>query len=156
MEQVTHTVENGGILLKTSIHARPSEKTPIMLTQHIYWNLDAFQGSDTILAHTLRVAASRVVAVDGDALPTGDFVDVAGTPFDFREPKPIDWRWDETAGLCGGGWSCCASRAASTDLSSLSTRSGCGGYDNCWIYDGPHDETPGVSLWSDLSGIRYV
>ena len=32
----------------------------------------------------------------------------------------------------------------------------CQGYDNCWIYD--HDESikPGVTLWSDVSGIKCV
>ncbi|KAI0684772.1 galactose mutarotase-like protein [Cerioporus squamosus] len=129
---VTHTVENGGIL-HTSILAQPTEKTPIMLTQHIYWNLDAFQGSDEVLDYKLHVDSSRVVAVDGDAIPTGKFIDVAGTPFDFREAKPISWRWNETVGLCGGE---------------------CSGYDHCWIYDKSHEKTPGISVWSDLSGIR--
>ena len=74
-----------------------------MLTQHIYWNLDAFRGSDNVLNHKLHVDSSRVVAVDGDAIPTGDFIDVTDTPFDFRETKPIDWDWNQTVGLCGGG-----------------------------------------------------
>ncbi|KAH9910660.1 galactose mutarotase-like protein [Epithele typhae] len=129
---VTHSVENGGIF-KTHIIAKPTEKTPIMLTQHIYWNLDAFQGSENILKHKLHVDSSRVVAVDGDAIPTGDFINVAGTPFDFRTPRSIDWDWDETVGLCLGE---------------------CSGYDHCWIYDHAHDTVPGVTLWSDVSGIK--
>ncbi|KAM5537817.1 hypothetical protein V8D89_008585 [Ganoderma adspersum] len=129
---VTHSVENGGTL-RTSVHATATEKTPIMLTQHIYWNLDAFQGADDVLAHQLHVDASRVVAVDGDAIPTGDLIDVGGTPFDFRETQKIGARWNDTVDLCGGG---------------------CQGYDNCWIYDHSEQARPGVSLWSDLSGIR--
>ena len=31
---------------------------------------------------------------------------------------------------------------------------GCQGYDNCWIYDGDKTREPGISLWSELSGIR--
>ena len=89
--------------MKTTVHATATELTPIMLTQHIYWNLDAFQGSEDILGHHLHVDASRVVAVDGDAIPTGEFIDVAGTPFDFRTPERIDFRWNETVGLCLGG-----------------------------------------------------
>ena len=100
---MTHSVESGGVL-RTSVHARATEKTPIMLTQHIYWNLDAFQqGSSDVLDHKLHVDASRVVAVDGDAIPTGEFIDVEGTPFDFREARAIGARWGETVGLCGGG-----------------------------------------------------
>ena len=102
---MTHSVESGGTL-RTSVHARATEKTPIMLTQHIYWNLDAFQGpgSDTVLAHRLRVDASRVVAVDGDAIiPTWDLIDVGGMPFDFREMQAIGARWNDTVDLCGGG-----------------------------------------------------
>ncbi|KII84547.1 hypothetical protein PLICRDRAFT_179370 [Plicaturopsis crispa FD-325 SS-3] len=129
----THTVENGGVL-KTTVHASATEKTPIMLTQHIYWNLDAFQdNSSDILSHHLQVDSSRVVEVDGDAIPTGAFIDVEGTPFDFKDAKTIDWDWNQTAGLCGGG---------------------CSGYDNCWIYDHDHSTTPGVTLWSDKSGIK--
>ncbi|KAI0773486.1 galactose mutarotase-like protein [Fomes fomentarius] len=129
---VTHTVKNGGIL-ETSIVAKPSEKTPIMLTQHIYWNLDAFQGSDNVLNHTLRVDSSRVIAVDSYAIPTGEFIDVQDSPFDFREAHTIGARWDKTVDLCGAG---------------------CQGYDNCWIYDHGESKSPGVSLWSDLSGIK--
>lgn len=144
----THTVSNGGIL-KTSVHATATEKTPIMLTQHIYWNLDAFQdGSENILNHHLKIDSSRVVDVDGDAVPTGRFIDLnkplpvgefnnvssSDNTFDFRKEQKIGQRWDAAVNLCGLG---------------------CQGYDNCWIYDNG-EEAPrvGTSLWSDLSGIR--
>lgn len=74
-----------------------------MLTQHVYWNLDAFQGSDNVLGHHLHVDGSRVVTVDGDAIPTGEFIQVERTPFDFRTPETIGARWDDTVDLCGGG-----------------------------------------------------
>ncbi|THH31196.1 hypothetical protein EUX98_g2962 [Antrodiella citrinella] len=128
----THAVENGGIL-KTTVHATATEETPIMLTQHIYWNLDAFQGSEDILNHHLHVDASRVVDVDGDAIPLGDFIDVTGTVFDFRPTEKIGFRFNETVGLCGAP---------------------CQGYDHCFIYDHNHTVTPGVTLWSDVSGIK--
>lgn len=34
--QATHSVSNDGVL-RTTVHASATEKTPIMLTQHIYW-----------------------------------------------------------------------------------------------------------------------
>ncbi|CAL1715930.1 unnamed protein product [Somion occarium] len=128
----THTVENGGIL-KTTVHATATEETPIMLTQHIYWNLDAFQGSEDILNHHLHIDSSKVVRVDGNAVPTGQFINVNNSVFDFRIPKKINWDWNATVGLCGGE---------------------CQGYDHCWIYDHDESSKPGVSLWSDVSGIR--
>ncbi|KAF9456954.1 galactose mutarotase-like protein [Collybia nuda] len=129
----THTVSNGGIL-KSVVRATASQKTPIMLTQHVYWNLDAFQdGSNDILSHHLQVDASRVIDVDGNLIPTGDFINVDGTPFDFRKEQAIGARWNDTFNLCG---------------------SGCQGYDSSWVYDRSEVSRTGTSLWSDLSGIR--
>lgn len=66
-------------------------------------NIDAFQGSENILNHHLRIDASRVVQVDGDFVPTGIFINVSGTPWDFRTAQPIDYRFGEAVGLCGPG-----------------------------------------------------
>ncbi|EEB90761.1 hypothetical protein MPER_10990, partial [Moniliophthora perniciosa FA553] len=128
----THTVQNGGIL-KTEVKAKATEKTPIMVTQHIYWNLDGFIGSENILDHHLQVDSSRVVKLDSNAIPTGELINVGGTPFDFRKESKIGARWSATQGLCGDG---------------------CQGYDHCWIYDKDESKKAGTSLWSDNSGIR--
>ncbi|RXW14850.1 hypothetical protein EST38_g11001 [Candolleomyces aberdarensis] len=129
----THTVENGGVL-KTVVKATATEKTPIMLTQHTYWNLDAFQDAtvDTVLdTHHLQITSSRVLDVDTNMIPTGKFINVSNTAFDFRRAQTIGARWDATTALCGEG---------------------CQGYDSEWIYD---DQKRGrTSLWSDASGIR--
>jgi aldose 1-epimerase len=134
----THEVSNGGVL-RTSVRATASEKTPIMVTQHVYWNLDAFKdGQTTVLNYQAQIDASRVVRLDGDAIPTGQFLDLNATAnkdalFDFRKPRTIGKFWNQTVGLCGGA---------------------CQGYDHAWIYD--HDETKrsGTSLYSPSSGIR--
>ncbi|KAG6897483.1 hypothetical protein C0992_001088 [Termitomyces sp. T32_za158] len=105
-----------------------------MLTQHIYWNLDAFQdGVNDILGHHLQVDSSKVIAVDGIAIPTGPFIQVEGTPFDYRKEQKIGARWNDTINLCGPG---------------------CQGYDNAWVYDNIESNKIGTSLWSDVSGIR--
>ncbi|KAI0751948.1 galactose mutarotase-like protein [Daedaleopsis nitida] len=129
---VTHTVSNGG-QYKVSILAKASQKTPIMLTQHIYWNLDGFQGADTIFDYNLELEASRVVAVDGTLIPTGEFTNVSDTALDFRTAQKIGSRWNDTVGLCGAD---------------------CQGYDNCWVYDRDVSKDSGFAMWSDLSGIK--
>lgn len=56
-----------------------------------------------ILNHTLYIDASKVVALDGNAIPTGAFINVQGTPFDFRKPQKLSARWDKTVDLCSQG-----------------------------------------------------
>ncbi|KAH8111265.1 galactose mutarotase-like protein [Phellopilus nigrolimitatus] len=129
----THSVESGGVL-KTTVHASATELTPIMTTQHIYWNLNAFQqGSEDILNHTLRVDGAKVIATDSIQIPTGPFIEVEGTAYDFQKAREIGDNWNETVGYCGPG---------------------CQGFDNCWIYNNDESSSAGVSLWSTLSGIR--
>jgi len=60
--------------------------TIVNLTQHSYFNL---AGSGDILDHSLMIPAEQFTPVDAGLIPTGEFRDVAGTPFDFRAPKPI-------------------------------------------------------------------
>ncbi|KAL1744594.1 galactose mutarotase-like domain-containing protein [Schizophyllum fasciatum] len=130
----THSVHKGGIL-KSKLWANATEKTPIMITQHVYWNLDAFQNnsSDVLSSHHLRVDADKVIAVDDNQVPTGEFINVTGTALDFNEEQPINAKWNETFDLCGPG---------------------CQGYDNCWIFTNATDRGARTSLWSNSSGIR--
>ncbi|KAJ6470576.1 galactose mutarotase-like protein [Mycena vitilis] len=122
----TYTVLSGGIL-RMSVHATASEKTPIMVTHHDYWNLCGFvQGCDDIMGHTLQIAGSRVIEVDGDAIPTGKLLDVNGTAYDFRSERMIG--------------------------EAFQTYPKFQGYDNAWVYDGKTDRVR-ATLYSKLSGI---
>lgn len=58
--------------------------TALNLTNHAYFNL---AGEGTIHNHTLQVLADTVTATTEDLIPTGDFLPVAGTPYDLREPR---------------------------------------------------------------------
>ncbi len=60
--------------------------TLVNLTNHTYFNL---HGGGSALGHELQVFSGRFCENDGGCLPTGRLLDVAGTPFDFRAPKPI-------------------------------------------------------------------
>ena len=62
--------------------------TLVNLAQHAYWNLGGHDAGD-VLGTELRLCAARYTPVDESLIPTGDLADVAGTPFDFRTPKPI-------------------------------------------------------------------
>lgn len=60
--------------------------TLVNLTNHAYYNLN---GGGSVLEHELTVFAERFCENDGGCLPTGKLLWVEGTPFDFRQPKPI-------------------------------------------------------------------
>jgi aldose 1-epimerase len=72
--------------LRIDYEAETDRATPVNLSQHIYFNLT---GGGDILDHTLRIAASAITPVRGDLIPTGEFMPVAGTPFDLRGARVI-------------------------------------------------------------------
>jgi aldose 1-epimerase len=79
--------------LSISYEAGTDKKTPINLTNHAYWNLKG-EGKGDVLGHVLRLEADEYTAVDSSAnlIPTGEIVQVAGTPFDFTTPRAIGER----------------------------------------------------------------
>jgi len=95
-----------------------TENTPIMLSNHIYWNLNGFK-HPTILKDTwLQLPLSeRFIATDSIQVPNGSISTVMETSngaMDFTAGKLIGQDIQYTEGLCG------------TD---------CIGYDNCFIID---------------------
>lgn len=77
--------------LTIDYRAETDRPTIVNLTNHTYWNL-AGEGSGTVEAHVLRLAASRYTPVDASLTPTGELGPVQDTPFDFTEATPIGAR----------------------------------------------------------------
>lgn len=63
-------------------------ETVCNLTNHSYFNLNGFD-SGSIGTHILQINSEFYTPNSADGMPTGEVLSVAGTPFDFRAPKPI-------------------------------------------------------------------
>ena len=123
-----------------------TQATPIMLSSHTYWNLDAFQNPETNLAlnHTLYMPYGGTrIGVDSILIPNGTILqNQQGTANDFwSAPKTLGqgFQQDGIDGNCG---------------------TGCNGYDTCYLTEregyGPYNwrQAPVVTLASAFTGIQ--
>ncbi len=74
--------------LRITMKARSDRSTVVNLTNHSYWNLNGHQAGP-VLDHEVILFADAYTPVDRHLIPTGEIRPVAGTPFDFTEPKTI-------------------------------------------------------------------
>ena len=126
--QVTYTLTNSNVL-RIDYYATTDSETICNLTNHSYFNLCGHD-SPTISNHKLQIFADKITAVDNDLIPTGEFIDVTGTPFDFRTEKEI--------GL---------------DLEAAGKISGTGGYDHNFVLQG---EGVAAVAYSPTTDIRMI
>lgn len=117
------------------------QDTPIMLANHIYWNLNAFKQSTILNDTTLWMPYSdRYIVVDPILIPTGALGSVSNLPaLDFLSPKLLGTAVANSTGVCGAG---------------------CTGIDNAFILDRPAAASPTspsfpvLRLWSETTGIQ--
>jgi aldose 1-epimerase len=90
------TYRLAGSTLRVELTAVADAETPVNLAQHTHFNLDQ---SPSILDHTLQLAADFYTPTDAGLIPTGEIKAVAGTPYDFREARPLRMTNPATSGL---------------------------------------------------------
>lgn len=127
------TYEVVGTRLSLDFEATSDAATVVNLTNHSFFNLS---GTGSALSHELSIEADRILPVAPGGIPTGDELDVAGTPFDFRRPVPIEAR------LRDGHPQIMATR----------------GYDHNWCLTGGRTDTarPVARLFDPASGRAVV
>ncbi|MBR1873811.1 MAG: galactose mutarotase [Eubacterium sp.] len=85
--KVTYTLTDDNEL-KIEYFSRCDDNTIYNPTNHTYFNLKG-EGSGTITDHILQINSDQVTVADDESIPTGEFIDVEGTAYDFRTPKRI-------------------------------------------------------------------
>lgn len=128
--------------LRLIYDAVPDQDTIINMTNHSYFNLDGHDSGD-VLKELVTLDADYFTRADAQSIPTGELVDVTGTPMDFRMPRALG-------------------EAIDADYEAVQLGKG---YDHNWVLknNGKFDkvaqavsEKSGIvmEVWTDLPGIQ--
>ncbi len=71
-----------------SYNATSDKPTPINLTHHGYFNLSG-DLNNSILSHELKINSDEILENNSDSMPTGNFINVNSTPFNFKKFRKI-------------------------------------------------------------------
>lgn len=86
---VTYTLPDDADELTIDFAATADAPTACNLTNHVFFNL---AGLGSVLDHRVTLHSDRLVPVTDSLIPTGEFMDVTNSPFDFRRPHAIGER----------------------------------------------------------------
>lgn len=102
--QISYTLTDDNEL-KLQYYVTSDKHTLINMTNHSYFNL-AGHNSGNIENHVLQINATKYTPVFERLIPTGEFVPVEGTVFDFRQPRRVgqDINADEVQLKYGQGY----------------------------------------------------
>ena len=89
---VTYSLTDDNEIL-IDYEATTNDSTYVNLTNHAYFNLLG-EAVAPILDHKIQILADYITPVDSTLIPTGEFMPVEDTPFDFRKPHKIGKRID--------------------------------------------------------------
>lgn len=139
----TYTLTDDASWISRLVSIPFNEATPIMLANHVYWNLGAYTTQDSVLVlnDTLYMPyADRWIETDGILIPNGKIGVTNGTALDFTKPgKTIGAGVEDAQGYCG---------------------TGCTGIDNAFILDRPRYSSPEdptlevLRMYSPATGIQ--
>lgn len=102
--------------LEITYFGKSEAPTIVNQTSNLYFNLKG-EGNGTILDHQLQINAKNYLPLNPLQIPTGEILEVAGTPMDFTQERVIGERINEEE----------------IQLQQ------CGGYDHSWAIDGYTD-----------------
>lgn len=136
--KVVYTLTADGVL-RVEMDAETDRTTLVNLAHHSYWNLGGHDAG-SVEDHELQLFADNYTP--GAPIPEGRVAKVEGTPFDFRQPKPIG-----------------------RDLAGAGAKPV--GYDHNWVVNGePSSFRPvgrarhassgrTLEVWSDQPGVQF-
>ena len=99
VSKVQFTLLDNGVQIHYT--AKSDKDTVVNFTNHSYFNLKG-EGCGDVLDHIVEINAEKYTPVDSGLIPTGEIADVAGTAFDFRQPKKV--REDMDSGKLPNGY----------------------------------------------------
>lgn len=91
LTKVTYKFDNDNNL-HIQYHATSDKDTIINLTNHTYFNLDGAKNTteNSVLNHKVKLPnSSKITKINSMGIPTGEFLEIKNTPFDFSNKKVV-------------------------------------------------------------------